>query len=138
MHRDRFLFPKSLVKVLALQQLRDGVLRHQTHEFIRAHRAHPAPVEIDHRLLGIENLEHLLLVCLRILLDLLAAQRRACHRASGGITNHSREIANQKDCRVPQILKMLELAQHDGVSEVQIGGGRIHPQLHAQRFAGGA
>ena len=30
---------------------------------------------------------------------------------------------------------MLQLAQHDGMAQMQIGSGRIHAQLHAQRFA---
>ena len=37
-----------------------------------------------------------------------------------------------------EILKMLELAQNDRVAEVQVGSGRIHAELDAQRFAGGA
>ena len=64
---------KALVEVLALEQLRHRVLRHQPHEIVGSERAHPAAVEIDHRLLRIENLENLRLVGLRVLLDLLAA-----------------------------------------------------------------
>ena len=98
-------------------------------------RAHPAPVEVDHRLLRIENLEDLRLVRFRILLDLFAAERRARRRSPRRITDHAGEIANQKDGRVPQILKMFELAQHNRVAEMQVGSGRVHAQLHAQRLA---
>ena len=33
---------------------------------------------------------------------------------------------------------MFELAQYDGVAQVEIGRGRVHAQLHAQRLATGA
>ena len=33
---------------------------------------------------------------------------------------------------------MFQLAQHDGMAEVQVGSGRVHAQLHAQRLARGA
>ena len=31
---------------------------------------------------------------------------------------------------------MFQLAQHDGVAEVQVGRRGVHAQLHAQRLAG--
>jgi len=39
----------------------------------------------------------------------------------------SGEVANQKDDRVPEILKMFQLAQQDGVPQVQIGRGGSKP-----------
>ena len=36
----------------------------------------------------------------------------------------------------PQILKVLHLAQQDGVAQVQIGRGGVEARLHAQRPAG--
>ena len=37
-----------------------------------------------------------------------------------------------------EILKMLQLAQHHGVAKMQVGSGRVHAELHAQRLARGA
>ena len=133
-----FSSSKALVKVLALQQLRNGVLRHQADEIVGGELGEPAPVEVDHSLLRIENLEDLRLVSLGVFLDLLAGERRTRDRASRRIADHAGEIADQKDCGVPEILKVLELAQHHGVPEVQIGSGRVHAELHAQRLARGA
>ena len=135
MHGNRFLFLKPLVKVLPLQQLRHRVLRHQPHKIIGRERAHPPPVEIDHRLLRVKNLENLRFIGLRILLNLLTAERRTRRRAPRRIADHPGEIANQKDRRVPQILKVLELPQHHGMPQMQIGSSRVHPQLHAQGLA---
>ena len=100
--------------------------------------AEPAPVEVDHSFLRIENLENLRLISLRILLNLLASQRRPRSRAPRRIADHSGEVADQKNRSVAEILKMFQLAQHDGVPKVQVGSGRVHAELHAQRFARGA
>ena len=62
------------------------------------------------------------------------AQRRARDRASRGIADHAGEVADQKDDRVPEILKVFQLAQQHGVAEMQIGRGRIEAGFHAQRL----
>ena len=36
---------------------------------------------------------------------------------------------------MPEILKVLQLAQHNGVAQMDIGRGRVDSQLYAQRFA---
>ncbi len=133
---DGFFFAKALVKVLALQQLRDRILRHQADEIIGSKLCEPAPIEVDHSLLRIENLEHLRFVCLGVLLNLLARERRPRGRASRGVADHPGEVADQKDCGVAEILKVLELAQNHSVPQMQIGSSWIHAKLHAQRLAG--
>ena len=34
---------------------------------------------------------------------------------------------------MPRVLKGAQLVQHDHVAEVDVGGGRVDPQLHPQR-----
>src|SRR5580700_1439473 len=111
---------KAFMKVLALQKLRNGVLRHQADEIVSGKVGKPAPVEVDHSFLRIENLENLRLVRFSVFLDLLASQRRTRGRAPRWIADHSGEVADQKDCRVPKILKVLQLAQNDSVAKVQV------------------
>jgi hypothetical protein len=36
---------------------------------------------------------------------------------------------------VPRVLELAQLLQHDRVAEVDVGRGRVDPQLHAQRPA---
>ena len=45
-------------------------------------------------------------------------------------------VADQENHAMPQILKVLHLAQQHGVAQVQIGRRRIEAGLHAQRTAG--
>ena len=83
-----------------------------------------------------KNLEHLRHVGLGVAHDFFRAQRRAGGGASGGVANHAGKIADQKDDRVAEVLKMLELAQEHGVAEMEIGRGRIESGFYAQRLAG--
>src|SRR5262249_35913884 len=55
---------------------------------------------------------------------------------AGRITNHSGEIADEKDRNVAQFLKRAQFADYHGVAEVNIGRGRIRAEFYAQRLAG--
>ena len=52
-------------------------------------------------------------------------QLRPRHRATAWVTDHSREIADDKNCLVPQVLELPQFSQNDGVSKVNIGSGWI-------------
>src|ERR1035437_10362998 len=134
MHRYRFLVVETLVEVLTFEHLRDRVLRGQTDEVLGRELREPPAVEIDNRLFRAENLEDLRLVGFGVLRNLLPGQRRPRRRASRRIADHSGEIADQKDDRVTEILKMFQLAQEDRVAQVQIGCGRIKARLHLKRL----
>ena len=106
------------------------------HDVFRVHFAEPFAVVADLGYFAVEDFEDLLEIRLGIGVDLLARQRRARFGYARGIANHRGEIANQKDGGVAQILKMFQLAQHDGVAEVEIGGRGVHAEIHAQRLPG--
>src|ERR1035441_7333161 len=134
MHGKRLLVMEALVEILALEHLRDRVLRCQTDEILGREFREPPAVEVHHRLFLAENSENLRLVGFGVLRNLLPGQRRPRRRASRRIADHSGEIADQKDDRVTEILKMFELAQQDRVAQVQIGRGRIKARLHLKRL----
>ena len=69
-------------------------------------------------------------------IDLFARHGRARGVAAGGIADQAGLIADQKDHAVPQILKVLHLAQQHRVAQVQIGRRGIEARFHAQRTAG--
>src|SRR6266576_3295766 len=136
MHRDWLLFLKSFMKILALQHLRNRVLRRQTNKIFGGEFGKPATVEIDDCFLSVENLEYLRLVRFGILRDLFSRQRRTSRRASRRIADHSCEVADQENDRMPEILEMFELAQENGVSQMKIRCSRIESRLYPQRLAG--
>ena len=81
-------------------------------------------------------MKRLIQISFRVGVHLLARKRRARLGLPGGIADHGRESADQKNRRVPQVLKMFQLAHHHGVAEMQIGRGGIDAEFHAQRLAG--
>src|ERR1700716_1723302 len=115
MHGDRLLVTEAFVEVLALEHLRDRVLRGQTHEIFGRELREPPAVEVDHRFFRAENLENLRLVGLGVLRNLLARQWRPRRRASRWIADHPGEISDEEDDGMSKILKMLELAQQHRV-----------------------
>src|ERR1039458_3008232 len=125
MHGNRLLVTEALVEVLALEHLRDRVLRGQAYEIFGRELREPAAVEVDYRLFRTENSENLHLVSLGILGNLLPRQRRPRRRPPRRIADHPGEIADQEDNRVSEILKMFELAQQDRVPAAQAGRGWI-------------
>ena len=85
-------------------------MRSQTYEILSAKFIEPLAVKTHLGFLCVEDTEDLLLVGLRILANLGTAERRPGCRAAGGIANHPGEIADQEDHRVPEVLKMFQLA----------------------------
>ena len=95
----------------------------------------PLGVVADLGHLLIENLEDLLLVGLGVRVNLLARQRLARHIAARRVADQRSEIADEKNHRMPQLLKVPQLAHQHGVPQVQVGSSGIKARLHAQRLA---
>ncbi len=125
MHSDGLFFLKALVEVLTLEHLRNRELGGEANEIFRGEFRKPAAIEIDDGLLWIEDFEDLGFVGFGVLVDLVAGEWRTRGGAAGGVSDHAGKVADQKDDRVSEILEVLELAQHHGVTEVQIGRGRV-------------
>src|SRR5208282_2241361 len=49
--------------------------------------------------------------------------------------DHRREVADQENYGVARILKVAQLLERQAVTEMQIGRGRIHPELDPERPA---
>ncbi len=136
MKRDRLLALKPLLEIVALEHAGDVVARGEPDEALGAELAEPLAVEADLGLLGIQDLEALPLVGLGVLLDLLPGQGRPGRGASAGIADQPREIADQEDHPVPQVLEVPHLAQQHGVAEVDVGRRGVEADLDHERPPG--
>ena len=67
--------------------------------------------------------------------DLLLGQRDAGLVAAGGVADERRVVADDDDGRVAEVLKLAELAERDGVAEVDVDPGRVDPVLDPERRA---
>ena len=133
MHRDGDAFFESLGEIVALEQPRDGVLRAQRDQFLKRERLQPLAIEADLGFHRIENFENLRFVGFRVAVDFVACHRRAGDIAARRIADQPGHVADQKDDGMAQVLKVLHLAQQDGVAKVQVGRGGIKAGFHPQR-----
>ena len=136
MHRNRRAVFQPLREIIALQNARHRVFRAQAQHVLELQLVEPFAVEADLGFVGVQDFEDLRLISLGVAIDIGAGHRRARDVAAGGIADHAGSIADQKNDRVAQILKVLHLAQQHGVAQVQIGRRGIEAGLHAQRTAG--
>ena len=81
----------------------------------------------------VEHQERLLLEGLGVGVDLLAGELGPGGRAAAGVPHARGVVADDQDHRVAAVLKLPQLAQHDGVAEVDVGRGRVDAELHPQR-----
>src|ERR1043165_7396868 len=119
-HRDRSFFAEPPGKIVALEELGHGVFRREADDALGAELVGPLGVEQDLRALRVEDLERLIAVALRVGENLLARERRTGLTLARRVADHAGEVADQ---------------ELDLVAEVQIGSGRVQPQLDAELAA---
>ena len=126
----------ALRKIVPLEYPGYGVLRAEFDPIVAREFAQPAAVEVHDGLFGVEDLEHLFLVRFRVGGDFFGRHGRARRVLARGVADEPGEIADEKNHRMAQDLKMFELLNKNGVTEVKVGRGRIEPRLDAQRLRG--
>jgi hypothetical protein len=84
---------------------------------------------------GIQDLARLFDVGARVGVDLLAGELRPRRGAAARIAHARGVVADDQDHDVPAILKLAQLAQDDGVAEMDVRRRGIEPELDAQRAA---
>ena len=114
------------------RRLGDCVLGGEPDDPLGAELVRPLRVEQDLRLLGIQDLEYLVAIALRVRQDLLARQRRPGLVLSGRVSDHAGEVADQELDLMPEVLEVPQLVDDHRMAEVQIRGGGIESQLDAQ------
>ncbi|MND82204.1 hypothetical protein D3C80_740270 [compost metagenome] len=133
--RDRLVTGIALVEVIPFKHPRHCVLRRQANEVGRAQRIHPGGVECDFSSGRVENLEDLRFIGLGIFEDLLASQRRTRCALAAWITDQPREVTNQEDDLMPQLLELAQLINKHCMTQVQVRRRRVKASLDAQRLA---
>ena len=87
------------------------------------------------RLIGVEDLECLVDVCFRVRLDLLAGKLRTGRVAPGRVADERRTVSDDECDLVAKVLELAELAQRDGVADMDVGSRRIDTELDVEGFA---
>ena len=135
MQEQRLFGREALFEVVALEQTGDAQLRR---DFDQPREFEPFIHSLLKRtsvISRIEDLEDLVAVGFGVALDLLARQRLAGLGSSGGIADHRGEIADEENYGVSRVLKVAQFLERQAVAEMQVGRGRIHPELDPERPA---
>src|SRR5690242_8077990 len=119
-------------KIVTLQHARHSVSGSQFYQVSGIGSIHPGGVEYHFSLLGLEYAENLVLIRLRILDYLFARESRTSCILATGITDHAREIADQEEGMMAQILKMTHFIEQDSMAQMQIGCRRIKARLDSE------
>ena len=136
MNGNRLLGRVALVKVVPLQHARHGVLGGEADHAGAAKLVQPVGVENHLGLFRVEYLENLFLVGLGVPEHILAGQYLAGLRLAGRIADHAGEVADQEVDLMAQLLKLAQLVDQYGVTQVQVRGGRIEPGLDLEGDTG--
>ena len=124
----------ALLEVVPFQHPGNGVLRRKANHAVRPELAHPDRVEADLGELGVQNLEHLTAVRVRIALELLPAQRFSSEVPAARIADEAGEVADQEHHVMAKLLELAHLVEKHGVPEVEVGRGGVEAGLDAKRF----
>lgn len=131
MHRLAVCDPR--LEVLALEHLLQRHARIQLHHIVKRHQLEPLTVEHHLRPRRVENLERLLLERRRVRHHIIVRELTPRLRSPGWIANHRREIADDQNRLMPEILKLPQLRQPHREPEMDVRRRRVHAQLHIQR-----
>src|SRR5271170_3608631 len=132
---QRLLGREPLLEIVALENTGDAHLGGNLDQTAYTEVIHPFAVETDLGQVAIENLERLVAIGIGVALDLFARQRLARLGSAGRIANHRGEVADQENYGVARVLKIAQLLEREGVTQMQVGRGRIHPELDPERTA---
>jgi hypothetical protein len=131
-HRDRGVRGEPLGEVLALDDLSDGRSPRETEQVLHGHRE-PLAVAAHLDPLAIEHCERLLDIRARVGVDLLRGDDRSRLGAAAGVAHPRRVVTDDQHHGVTEVLELPQLAQNDGMAEVDVGGRRVDAELRAQR-----
>ena len=131
-HRDRVVAFESPIEVIAFKQAGERVACGEPDHPLGAELVRPFRVEQDLRFFGVQDLEYLVPVALRVGEDLLARERRPGLVLPRGVADHAGEVPDQELHLVAQLLEMPQLVDHHGVPQVEVGGRRVEPELDPQ------
>ncbi len=127
---DRLLLVDASPEIFALQHLLQRHPAVQSNDVFKRHR--PEPIAIANRFGArrIENLERLLPIAYSIRHHFFVRQLWSRRGAAARVANHPREIANDKNRLMPQILKLSQFSQNDAVAQMNVRGGWINAELY--------
>ena len=135
MHPDGRFFGVALSEIIAFEDAGHGVFAGEREHVGKIHFGKPLGIVCNAGFILVQNLRDLLVIAAAVLARLLKRQRHAGLAAAGRIADHRGEIADDEHDLMPEVLKHAQLAQHDGMAEMQVGPARVGAELDLQASA---
>ena len=120
-------------EILTLEHLLECDPAVQPDDILEAHRLEPLPVVTHSGFFGIEDPERLFLIGLGMLHDLLVVEMGTCRGATARVADHGREITDDQNGLMAELLKLSQFRKADRVTKVDVGRSRIDSKLHPER-----
>ncbi|MNL25092.1 hypothetical protein D3C87_1465600 [compost metagenome] len=127
----------ALGKIIALKHSSHCVLCRHTDKIRRSHFVDPRRIVNDLRFFWIEDFINLFRVGFTVFFDLFARQNRTSRVFARWIPDLRREIPDQKENLVSQVLESAQFIDHHGVADMNIRTRRIRTQFDIQRLTSG-
>ena len=102
---------------------------------LQAHAGEPLAVGPDLGALGVEDAEGLLAVGRGVALDVGRAEHGPRGGAARRVADAGGPVADDEHRQVAGVLELAQLAEHDGVPQVDVGRRRVDAELDPQRAA---
>lgn len=122
----------AFLEIVPFQHPGHGVPGGELHDVGGAHLVHPPGIEADLGFVGVENLEDLAFIGPGVGLDSLPVQRFSGCVFARRVADHAREIPDQEQDMVAEVLKLAQLVDEYRMAQVQIGRGRIETCFDTQ------
>ena len=127
---------ETFFKIVTLQHSGDIECRCQLYNSLRTEFVEPLRVENHFGLFGIEDFENLCFIRFCIFKYGFSVERFSGNVFARRITDHSGKISDQKLYDTAEFLKERQFLDQYGMSEVQIGCGRVEARFDIVVFAG--
>ena len=136
MHADRLFGGVSLAEIVPLEHPRDRICRREPDDIRKLHLTEPLRVIDYPRFVRIENLRGLFEIGLAVFARFLERKLRPRFAFARRVAYHRREIADDENRLVSEVLKLAKFMQDNGMADMQIRPARVAAQFHLERFSG--
>jgi len=130
--RDLYAFFKSLGKIAARRHLLDREAFCQFRDLLEAELVEPFRIVMDLGRAEIDDLACLVEIAFEIILDIFPCKHRALVYLIRRIAYLSREITDDKDHSMPEVLKISQFSQRNGATKMDLRARRVDAELDAQ------
>ena len=135
MRSDRLALFDPLPEILPLQHLLERDPTVEPDDVGERHFLEPIAIEDGAGSGRVEHFEGLGAIAFGVGEDLLVRELRSRNGTPARVADHGREIPDDEDCFVTEILKLSQLPQDHGVTEMQVGARWIDAKLDPERPA---